>query len=895
MNFRKCREMLLDNSLDIRERLFVLIVSVTAISVIVMLIENIATLSPMWDNLMLAIGLLVFVVLAWMSLKMKKLKIGAILISVIIVFIFLPVTFFTEDGIYGDAPLWFLFSTLFLSMFLSGKTMWIFLILDAVVAGVCYIIGYKYPDSVLHNSESIAHIDSFVSLMLIGSAISLIVTYEIKIYRAENEHSEKQRKEIELLSDAQNQFFSSMSHEIRTPINTIIGLNEMILRENISEEVAEDAANIQSAGKMLLSLINDILDMSKFRSGQMRINPAPYNTGDMLSEIVAMLCVRAREKKLAFHVNVAPDIPAELIGDEVRIKQILINVLNNAIKYTKEGSVSLSIQCGTEEDGILHVLYSVSDTGIGIKKENIPYIFDAFKRVDEDRNSHIEGTGLGLSIVKQFADLMGGKITVNSVYTKGTTFLVDIPQQVLSSKQIGDIDLLKQNNITYAGSYKKKFEAPEVRVLAVDDVASNLLVVSKMLRDTKVQIDTVSSGEEALKKTLNTYYDVIFMDHLMPEMDGIECHKRIRSQLGGRCRDSRIVALTANAGGENRKLYAKEGFDGYIEKPVSSDILEKELYRLIPGDKVYVSGDNKEILEETISWMETNQRKKHVVITTESVADLPNELTDKYDIAVIPHMIYTKEGAFKDGTEIETHGILRYMSDPLRKVDTSAPDVQMHEAFFARQLSRANNVVHIAVSSKLQNSGYPTAIEASRAFDNVTVVDSRHLSSSQGLMTIKACIMAESGMSPSEIAEKIEEMSSGVHTSFIVDNLDFLARAGQVKKRVADLIKSFMLRPVLEVKNGKIGVGGMYFGSRESAWEKYIQSVLRHKEDIDSSMLFVTYVGLSKREKEWIREVIEQNMKFDAIYFQQASPAVSVNCGPGTFGLLFCDKHGILQ
>lgn len=227
-----------------------------------------------------------------------------------------------------------------------------------------------------------------------------MVMFQTKIYKSENRRAMEEAEKVEKLNLSQNRFFSNMSHEIRTPINTIIGLNEMILRENISDEVAEDAANISSASKMLLHLINDILDMSKLESGQMQLTPTVYRPGDMLSEIVGMLWLRAKEKGLEFRMNVAPDLPAELTCDEVRISQILINVLNNAIKYTKEGSVSLSVQCGERNGTALNVIYTVTDTGKGIKKEDIPYLFTAFRRVDETQNRHIEGTGLGLSIVQ---------------------------------------------------------------------------------------------------------------------------------------------------------------------------------------------------------------------------------------------------------------------------------------------------------------------------------------------------------------------------------------------------------------------------------------------------------------------------------------------------------------
>ncbi len=702
--------------------------------------------------------------------------------------------------------------------------------------------------------------------------------------------AERQHKEIEKLNKAQNSFFSNMSHEIRTPINTIIGLNEMILREAESEEVIEDAVNIKAAGKLLLNLINDILDMSKFQSGRMQLLIEPYRTGDMLSDIVGMLWIRAKDKKLDFNVDVSPDIPAELVGDEVRIKQILINVINNAIKYTSEGSVTFSVQCEMKEDKICNMIYMISDTGIGIKSEDIPYLFSAFKRVDENVNKHIEGTGLGLSIVKQLVDLMGGKITVNSVYKKGSTFIIEIPQRVERDGSVGQYDFEKSHGAAKRKTYAPRFEAPEARILVVDDNEANLMVVSKLLRSTKVRIDTVTSGTEALRRTLNIKYDAIFMDHLMPGMDGIECRRKIKEQTGGRCRETAIVILTANADEENRALYARENFDGYLSKPVSGEELENELYSILPKEIVKITGQRSEIAEESVSWMNGSKKRKSVVITTESVADLTPEVIRKYKIGILPHKVRTAEGIFKDGMEIETLGVLKYMENPDNAVMPMGPDVREAEEFFAKQLSYANNIIHISISSLVENSGYQPALDASRSFDNVFVIDSSHLSSGQGLLALEAARMVELGMPPEKIIEELEIVKKKIRTSFIVDNLDFLARSGQVGTGTANVVKSLMGRPVLVLRKGKMGVGMTYFGSREKAWKSYIASALSTPSAIDKRVLFVTYVGLSKRDTDWIREQIEKRMDFDEIYFKQASPAIAVNCGAGTFGLLYMEK-----
>ncbi|MBO4637375.1 MAG: DegV family EDD domain-containing protein, partial [Clostridiales bacterium] len=763
-----------------------------------------------------------------------------------------------------------------------------YLLITLICNGLMVTIMYRsYAVFQMIERNTFLNFTVFSIFQLIIGVIILYTKYSLHKVIVEES---KQHKEIEILNKAQNSFFSNMSHEIRTPINTIIGLNEMILREDVSDEVLEDAANIKSAGKLLLNLINDILDMSKFQSGKMQLLSVPYQTGDMLSDIVGMMWIRAKEKKLEFKVDVSPEIPAELVGDEVRIKQILINIINNAIKYTKEGTVSLSVQCEMQDSKICKMIYTVTDTGVGIKTEDIPYLFSAFKRVDEDSNKHIEGTGLGLSIVKQLVDLMGGKVNVNSVYTKGSTFIVEIPQISEGEGKVGEYNFDKSRSIGHKDDYLPKFVAPEARILVVDDNESNLMVVSKLLRDTKVRIDTVTSGADALRKTLNIRYDVIFMDHLMPEMDGIECRRRIIDQTGGRSRDTSIVILTANADEENRKLYRQENFDGYLVKPVSGIDLENELYRLLPKEIVRITGNRSEIAEESISWMNGSRKRKRVIITTESVADLPSELLEKYDIAVLPHKVKTSEGIFKDGKEIDTLGVIKYMEDNDNVVMPIPPNVKEVEEFFAKQLTNANNIIHISISSKVENSGYFVATEAANSFDNVFVIDSGHLSSGQGIMAIEAAIMAEKGKSPEEIVDRINKLKPKIHTSFVVDNLDFLARAKQVRKGLANVVNSLMGRPVLVLKKGKMTLGMIYFGSRTNAWKSYINTCLSADKAIDNRFLFVTCVGITKREMDWIREQINKRMTFDEVYFRQASPAIAVNCGPGTFGLLLREK-----
>ena len=889
---KKTRRFLTRQDTPIYERSFVVTSLLATIVLSLIFIWDIIIGESFLKLLSLGVTIVVLWLTIGLCLRFKKVEIGGIILSAGVVFFVLPIEFFTGGGVYGCTPIWFAYAFLFVSLNIKGKLRFVFIGLLAGVAIACYSIAYYHPKLLTTHTAGVAYLDSIASLIGVGVMLWLTMAFLMKIFIYERNRAEKQAEEINEMNRAQSHFFSSMSHEIRTPINTIIGLNEMILREDVSQEVAEDAANIQSAGRMLLSLVNDILDMSKIESGRMDLTPVAYHTGDMLSEIVNMLWKRAKDKGLELKVDVAPDLPGELKGDEVRIKQILINVLNNSIKYTREGTVSLSIQCEKRPGGLANVVYSIADTGIGIKQESMPYLFTAFKRVDEEKNRHIEGTGLGLAIVKQLVDQMGGRITVNSVYTKGTTFIIEIPQQIIDETALGEYKPQSHGDVLNRQAYHASFTAPDAHILVVDDNVSNLMVVEKLLRETKVQIDTARSGKEALEKMIQKEYPVIFMDHLMPEMDGVECLHELRVQMGGLCKESKVVALTANAGSEMRALYEKEGFDGYLLKPVSGDQLERELYRQLPKELVVVDENQVEIAEESVAWMHMRKKKVPIMITTESVADLPADEAKELNIAILPHHVITDDGKFDDGEEIEARGLIAYMQDPEAKAETAAPDVETHENFFAEMLTQANNIVHISISSRVAHSGCIYAREAARSFENVNVVDSRHLSSGQGLLAIEANRMAQAGCSVEEITKAMTEVRTRIHSSFIVDDMDYLARAGQIPKRVAGLAKAFMIHPEIVMKRGKMGLGRFYVGSRESVWRKYIRTCLRQiKHKADRRILFVTFVELTTKEQEWIRQRIEKSVKFDRIIFQKASPAIAVNSGPGTFGLLYMDEE----
>ena len=875
-------------SLSLQERLFRLIMTIGLAALAIGIVSGLVFGEDWLSTLALCGAFLLFGGITVVSIRMHKIQPGAMLTGILILFVVMPFNFFTTGGIYGGAPLWFLLGIVYVCLLIENRIKIVMLLCGVAWDAACYYIAFYHSEYVIPHTVAMSYSDSFVSMVTVAAVICGMIAFQNAIFKAENELVKEQKKEIEELNRMQNRFFSSMSHEIRTPINTIIGLNEMILRENVSDEVANDAENIQSAGEMLLALINDILDMSKLESGRMDIVSTVYDLGAMLSDLVGMIWIRAQEKGLSFHVDIDQSIPAQLYGDEVRIKQILINVLNNAVKYTAEGSVTLSIQKGRITDDMVEIIYSVTDTGMGIKKENLPYLFQAFKRVDEEQNRYIEGTGLGLSIVKQLVDLMGGEITVNSVYRKGSIFVVRLPQKPVSGTPIGELDLEARHAMNHSRHYRQTFEAPNAHVLIVDDNETNLMVAEKLLRDTKVQINTATSAMQCLKMTFEKRYDVILMDHLMPEMDGITCLHELRAQNGGLNQNVPVVALTANAGSENQEMYRREGFDGYLLKPVTGIRLELELLRHLPRELVSLTGEG-DTVGVTENAVTRHQSRRPVLISTDSICDLPEEMLRSRRIAAIPFRVCTQGGEFLDGIETGSDGVLAYLASGDKQIRSDAPRVVDYEEFFADQLTKAQYVIHISVA-RYASDGYEHAMEAAKNFDNVIVFDSGHLSSGMGLLVLRAAEYAAIDMKPEAIVEALKADQAKVCTSFVVDSMKYLALAGHVSGKLETLCKVLMLHPVITLRRSRMRVGNVCIGTRANTWRWYISWALSGRRNVDRSMLFITHAGLSSQELEQIEAKVRETMDFDKIILQKCSPAILTNCGPGSFGLLYMKR-----
>lgn len=385
---------------------------------------------------------------------------------------------------------------------------------------------------------------------------------------------------------AKSEFLANMSHEIRTPINAIMGMNEMILREAKQDKVLEYARDVDSASRNLLDIVNDILDFSKIESGMLEIIVEEYNLGELIYDVTNLVSIKARDKGLKLKILVNPEMPYMLRGDEKRIREIITNILNNAVKYTDRGSIELKVD-GDVNDDRLTLMISVSDTGQGIREEDIDKIFAGFERVNIKKNKHIEGTGLGLTITKNIVEAMDGTIGVESEYGKGSTFSISIPQTIISDERIGDYKSHKRATKEEEISIDD-VEAPEASVLVVDDHPINLKVLSMLLAKTRMNVTSATSGQEALERMKEQRYDIILLDHMMPEMDGIETVKAAREMDGNMCETTPIIALTANAIVGAKEFYLEAGFDGYLSKPVLPPVLIETLVEHLPADKVII-------------------------------------------------------------------------------------------------------------------------------------------------------------------------------------------------------------------------------------------------------------------------------------------------------------------
>lgn len=562
-----------DHILEVFMALFLLVISVVIIVITLITEKRTGQVSEL---IYLAIGVLFMAGWAFSDCFLRQLFFPRVDIASFTAFIFMSLM-----------PLPFVF---YAEKLQKGRYRKIYLCLEAVlIIGASLFMLFAIFE-IIFAMQADNSLDKF--LLLIGVMILLIFAAMGTVTDFLKAREEKQ--EAINLSNSKTRFLASMSHEIRTPINTILGMNEMIERECDDKNILGYADNIGNAGRMLLSIINDILDFSKIESGKMELSLVKYQTASLINDCVALLKEKAESKNLKMVVSCSRDIPSAFFGDDVRLKQIITNILTNAVKYTHKGSVTLTVtgekiipsDKTSDKDYMLHI--SVKDTGIGIKEESLDKIFMDFSRTDNIKNRHIEGTGLGLAITKLLTEAMGGDISVKSEYGKGSEFIVNIPQHIEDESPMGDLEK-NINSDTAKNKYQVMFTAPNANVLVVDDNKMNLMVFVALLKKTSMKIDKATGGLSALELSRAKKYDIIFMDHMMPDMDGMETLKAIRSEEDNPNKDTCIIALTANAIAGIDKVYLEAGFQDYLAKPVDPKKLERMVMKHLDKDLVVVN------------------------------------------------------------------------------------------------------------------------------------------------------------------------------------------------------------------------------------------------------------------------------------------------------------------
>ena len=617
-------------------------------------------------TVVILVSIIIDGICVYMANFKNQLKNSTIAVCFVVGIGLFPVMFFVTGGINSGMVCWFSMGIIFIFMLLEGMDFLFMLLTDVAIIVGCYVISYYHPEYVVSLvSKRSVFVDVVQSLMISAFAIGCIIKFQKNIYdrlykqaSINNDdllektlQAKKAERQAQTATEAKSNFLANMSHEIRTPINTIMGMDEMILRETSEKVVEEYALDIKTASQNLLSLINDILDITKIESGKMGIVKGEYDFMSLMHDVLNNVTLRAKEKGLEIRLDISNDIPCNMLGDDIRIKQVLTNIITNAVKYTQEGHIDIIVGCVRSFGNYVDLTFRIKDTGIGINPEDIKRMFDSFERLEVNRNRNIEGAGLGMTITQNLLKMMGSTLNVESTYGEGSTFSFTISQEIINGEPIGDFDQkLKQLTSNY--EYSTSFEAPNASFLVVDDNTMNRKVFVALLKDSKVKIDEAADGAECLQLIKNKHYDMIFLDHMMPGMDGVETFKTMATLEGNKCLGTPVIALTANAIAGAKERYMTMGFHGFLSKPVVPAQLEKMIRDFLP--------------ESLLEYHEPDAKDEARKNRTKKI-ELPDIEGVDWDYALLhfpnTNMVYQTAIDFYDSIGFERDEILRYYNN----------------------------------------------------------------------------------------------------------------------------------------------------------------------------------------------------------------------------------------
>ncbi|MDR1950211.1 MAG: response regulator, partial [Spirochaetaceae bacterium] len=573
MMIKKVRTLLdrhiMSDRLPFTSRVFNLVIS---IAIIATMAATIVTLFLTPDQIgILAIMLTVIVLIFYFCNRYHQQRLGAFILMGIVGFIFVPIIYLSSGGIESGMTIYAVMIMVLIFFLFEKKDCLIMISIEIVVLAASVYIDYRFagrfPQPLTTLFLKVA--DNAQAMFIVSLFLGVTIKFQNYVYNEE-------KAKAEAASRAKSEFLATMSHEIRTPLNAIIGLSEIELQKNLAADVRSDLEKIHNSGSILLGIINDILDISKIEAGSFELIPVEYDTPSLLNDTVQLNIVRIGSKPITFSLDIDETLPARLFGDELRVKQILNNLLSNAFKYTREGLVKLRLKWEQREDDA-YLVFTVEDTGQGIKPEDMDKLFSEYSQLDTRANRKIEGTGLGLSITRRLTEMMGGTITVESEYGRGSIFTVGLRQGIVGDQPIGKE--LAENLMSFRfietrrnrGRNLVRSYMPYGKVLVVDDVVTNLDVARGLMLPYGLTIDCVNNGREAIDRIRNgaIQYDAVFMDHMMPGIDGIEATRIIRKEIGTEyAKTVPIIALTANALAGNEEMFLAAGFNAFIAKPI---------------------------------------------------------------------------------------------------------------------------------------------------------------------------------------------------------------------------------------------------------------------------------------------------------------------------------------